>query len=89
MSSNYRRSRETKGHGCLGFFLTLILIIAIVGGAIFFFTGGAMNGVKGRVYKYFYPQKYSEQVTRYSSEFGVDEALIYSVIRTARLYRDP
>ena len=88
MSRHYRqRGRETKGHGCLGFFLTLILVIAIIGGSIFFFTGDTMNGIKGKVYKIFYPQKYSEQVTKYSSEFGVDEALIYAVIRTESGFR--
>ena len=88
MSRHYRqRGRETKGHGCLGFVLTLILVIAIIGGAIFFFTGDAVDGFKGKVYQFFYPQKYSEQVTKNSTEFNVDEALIYAVIRTESGFR--
>ena len=72
MSSRYdqryrHRSRETKGHGCLGFFLTLIIVGLIVGGIFFFMTGDRMDGFKGKVYSVFYPQKYSEQVSRYSS----------------------
>ena len=46
-----------------------------------------MRGFKGTVYKFFYPQKYSEQVERSSREFGVDEALIYSVMRTESGFR--
>ena len=92
MSSRYdqryrHRSRETKGHGCLGFFLTLIIVGLIVGGIFFFMTGDRMDGFKGKVYSVFYPQKYSEQVSRYSSEFGVEEALVYSVIRTESGFR--
>ena len=92
MSSRYdqryrHRGRETKGHGCLGFFLTLIIVGLIVGGIFFFMTGDRMDGLKGKVYSVFYPQKYSEQVSRYSSEFGVEEALVYSVIRTESGFR--
>ncbi len=50
-------------------------------------TGDRMDGFKGKVYSVFYPQKYSEQVSRYSSEFGVEEALVYSVIRTESGFR--
>lgn len=71
----------------LGFFLTLILALLIIGGAIFFLTGDSVVGIKGNIYRIFYPQKYSEQVTKNSAEFGVDEALIYSVIRTESGFR--
>ena len=42
-----RQTRRKKGHGVLGFFLTLILVLAILGAIVFFFTGDAMNGLKG------------------------------------------
>lgn len=86
MSRHYRK-RETKGHGALGFVLTLILIVAILGAVIFFFTGDGMSGLKGKVYSIVYPQQYSEQVSKNAAEFGVDEALIYSVIRTESGFR--
>ena len=79
--------RETKGHGALGFILTLIIILAAFAVIVFFFTGDSMGGLKGNVYKWFYPQKYSEQVERSSKEFGVDEALIYSVIKNESGFR--
>ena len=31
--------------------------------------------------KILYPRKYSENVSRYSKEFGLDENLVYSVIK--------
>lgn len=79
--------RETRGHGALGFILTLVLILAAFAVFWFFFTGDNMSGLKGNVYKFFYPQKFSEQVQRSSKEFGVDEALIYSVIKNESGFR--
>lgn len=88
MSRRYRDSRrETRGHGVLGFFLTLILIVAAFGVIVFFFTGDSMSGLKGKVYSVIYPQKYSEQVQRSAAEFQVDEALVYAVIRTESGFR--
>ena len=86
MSKHYRK-RDTKGHGVLGFFLTLILAVAILGAAVFFLTGDDMGGIKGKVYKWFYPQKYSQQVTQYAAEFEVDESLVYAVMRTESGFR--
>lgn len=79
--------RETKGHGVLGFFLTLILILLILAALFFFFSGDSMKGLKGKVYGIFYPQRYSQQVGTYAAEFGVDEALVYAVIRTESGFR--
>ncbi len=88
MSRHYRDNRrETRGHGVLGFFLTLILIVAILGVFVIFFTGDSMNGLKGTVYGVFYPQKFTEEVKRSSAEFQVDEALIYAVMRTESGFR--
>ncbi len=82
-----RQTRRKKGHGVLGFFLTLILVLAILGAIVFFFTGDAMNGLKGKVYSAIYPQKYTAEVERSAAEFGVDKNLIYAVIRTESGFR--
>ncbi len=86
MSRHYRK-RETRGHGVLGFFITLILVLAILAAAVFFFSGDGMSGLKGKVYSWFYPQKYTAEVKASAAEFGVDEALIYAVIRTESGFR--
>lgn len=85
--SRYENRRETRGHGVLGFFLTLIIVIGLMATVVLFFTGDKMNGVKAKVYGIFYPQKYTEQVERSSAEFGVDADLIYAVIRTESGFR--
>lgn len=82
-----RHSRETGGHGVLGFFLTLILILALLAGAYFFLTGDKMDGLKAKVYGFFYPQRYAAQVSQSAAEFGVEEALVYAVIRTESGFR--
>lgn len=84
---NDRRSRDTNGHGAAGFLVTLILILLAIGAVFFFFSDGSVNGIKGKVYGVFYPQKYSEQVEKYAQEFGVEEALVYAVIRTESGFR--
>ena len=71
----------------MGFSLTLILILGIFAGYYIFFTGDNMQGIKGKVYGFLYPQKYSDQVERYADEFGVDEDLLYAVIRTESGFR--
>ena len=71
----------------MGFILTLIIILAVFAVFFFFFTGDNMSGIKGNVFKLFFPQKFSEQVERSSKEFGVDEALIYSVIKNESGFR--
>ncbi len=43
---------------------------------------GAFAGSFKTITKLLYPQKYSELVEKYSDEYGVDEALLYAVIRT-------
>ena len=81
-------SRDTKGHGALGFFITFILVaFAIIAVILFYSSGDSMEGLKGKVYSAFYPQKYSEQVQKYAAEFGVEEPLVYAVIRTESGFR--
>lgn len=78
---------KSKGHGCLGFTLTLIIVLVVIF-ALLLFTTNVLDGVKNQIYSFFYPQKYAEQVEKYSSEFGVDEALIYAVIYTESGFRE-
>ena len=79
---HYGTKQNKKGHGCL---LTLLVFAAIVGVlAILYFT----TPLKKTVYRWFYPQKYTELVESAGQEFGVDEDLIYAVIRTESGFRE-
>ena len=89
MSRRYdrRHSRETKGHGAIGFLLTFVLLL-FVGVLVFFFVSDTnYKGTKGKVYKMFYQQQYGEQVHKYATEFGVEEPLVFAVIRTESGFR--
>ena len=81
------RTERKKGHGCLGFGITLMIaVIAIF--AILFFTTDIFHGLKTQVYGLFYPQKYTAEVEQSSKEFGVDDTLIYAVIKTESGFRE-
>ena len=83
-----RHSRETKGHGALGFLITFVLIVFVIVLVFFFLSpDDAFKDTKRKLYGVFYPQSYSEQVKKYSREFGVEEPLIYAVIRTESGFR--
>ena len=86
MANNSKHARETKGHGCVGFFVALILVVVIIVGVLFFSTN-VLDGAKDRVYTILYPQKYTESVEEYSAAFGVDKNLVYAVIRTESGFR--
>lgn len=82
-----RRSRDSKGHGAIGLLIVVVLVI-FVGVMVFFFVSDtSYKGTKGKVYKIIYQQQYGEQVAKYAEEFGVEEALIYAVIRTESGFR--
>lgn len=82
-----RRSRETKGHGAIGFLVVFVLLL-FVGVMVFFFVSDTnYKGTKGKVYKLFYQQQYGEQVHKYATEFGVEEPLVFAVIRTESGFR--
>lgn len=85
MSAAHGRQRNRKGHGCLGFGLVFVTILAVL--VVLFFTTHLFDGVKYKLYGYFYPQKYVQEVESSSREFGVDEDLIYAVIRTESGFR--
>lgn len=88
LSRHYRDDRrETRGHGILGFTLTLILILGVFAGYSIFFTGDNMDGIKGKVYGFIYPQKYAALVEENAAAFSVDKDLIYAVIRTESGFR--
>ena len=77
-----RHSHKTRGHGAIGFLVTFGLLL-FVGVLVFFFVSDTnYKGTKGKVYKYFYQQQYGEQVHKYATEFGVEESLVFAVIRT-------
>ena len=76
---------KSKGHGCLGFILVLVAAVAVI--AFLFFTTDMFDSAKKTLYSYFYPQKYTEQVSESCEEFGVEEALVYAVIRTESGFR--
>ena len=85
-SRNRRRQQNNKGHGCLGFGITLLAIAAVF--VVLLFTTHLFDGVKFKLYSLFYPQKYTQQVEDSSREFGVDADLIYAVIRTESGFRE-
>lgn len=82
-----RHSRKSKGHGAIGFLLTFTLLV-FVGVMVFFFLSDTnYKGAKGKVYSLLYQQQYGEQVEKYSKEFGVEEPLVYAVMRTESGFR--
>ena len=82
-----RHTRETKGHGAIGFLVTFILILFAMVMVFFFVSDNSYKGAKGKVYSLFYPQEYAEQVSKYAKEFKVEEPLVYAVIRTESGFR--
>ena len=77
---------KKKGHGCLGFTVTLTVALAALF-AVLIFTTDLFSGLKDKGYGLLYPIKYTEEVEQSAAEFGVDEALIYAVIRTESGFR--
>lgn len=75
-----------RGHGCCGGIFTLVLVCVVIF-ALLFFSTDVLGDMKSKVMKYLYPQEYYEYVSRYSDMYGVDEALVYAVIRTESGFR--
>lgn len=71
----------------MGFLLTFVLILLVFVLVFFFVSDSSYKGAKGKVIGMFYPQQYEQQVKRSASEFGVEEPLIYAVIRTESGFR--
>lgn len=85
MSQRYEKTQK-KGHGCAISVVALLLVGCAVA-ALLMFTTNLLDGTKNKIMSYFFPQEYSQYVTEYSAKYGVDEALIYAVIRTESGFR--
>ena len=85
--TRYYEEKKSRGHGGCGFVITLILALLVIGG-ILFFTTNLFSGYRNKLLAHFYPQKYSEYVSRYAKEYGVDESLLYAVIRCESGFRE-
>ncbi|MBQ0098258.1 MAG: lytic transglycosylase domain-containing protein [Oscillospiraceae bacterium] len=79
--SNRYEEKSKKGHGCIGTIIAFVLVVAVCVTLLAFSTD-VFDGLKDRVSAFFYPQKYSEFVEKYAEEYGVEESLVYAVIRT-------
>ncbi len=75
-----------KGHGCCGSIFTLFVVCVVIL-ALLMFSTDTLSGIKNKVLGHFYPQEYAEYVTQYSTTYGVDEPLVYAVIRTESGFR--
>lgn len=76
-----------KGHGCCGGIFALVLVCIVIL-CLLMFSTDMFSGTKNKVMGVFYPQKYSEYVTKYSEQYSVDESLVYAVIRTESSFRE-
>ena len=76
-----RRPKKSRGHGCLGFGITLsIVVIALI--CVLMFTTNVLNGPKYKILSMIYQKHYTAEVEAAAKEFDMDENLIYAVIRT-------
>ncbi|MBQ8057780.1 MAG: lytic transglycosylase domain-containing protein [Ruminococcus sp.] len=75
-----------KGHGCCGSIFTLFIVVVIIL-LLLAFSTNTLDSIKRRVLMEFYPQQYSSEVAYYSEMYGVDETLVYAVIRTESGFR--
>ncbi|MBE6824958.1 MAG: lytic transglycosylase domain-containing protein [Ruminococcaceae bacterium] len=85
MATHYEKTGK-KGHGCCGGIFTLFLVCVVIFALLAFCTD-TLGGIKNKVLQHFYPLEYSEYVTQYSNEYGVEESLIFAVIRTESGFR--
>lgn len=70
-----------KGHGCCCGVTTLIIVCSIIV-VLLSFSTNLLDGVKHKVLGWFFPQEHLQYVSQYSEEYGVDEALVFAVIKT-------
>ena len=68
--SEFKQKRYIKA------IIAVVLIIAVALGAAY-----GLDRLFGRVEESAYPQKYSEHVTKYASEYNIPEYVIYAVIK--------
>ncbi len=85
MSQHFEKTGR-KGHGCCCSIVTLFLVCLVIVGLLAFSTN-VLGDIKSKVMMRFYPQEYSDYVSFYSSEYDVDEALVYAVMKTESGFR--
>lgn len=85
MARRYEKTGR-KGHGCCGTIVALFLVLTVVV-TLLLFTTDVLDNVKRHFMEKAFPLEYSEYVTEYSSQYGVEEALVYSVMRTESGFR--
>lgn len=83
---NQYEEKASRGHGCCGFITVFFLVVAIIISLLALSTN-VLSSTKQKVMGFFYPQKYSEYVSLSASAYGVDESLVYAVIRTESGFR--
>lgn len=82
-----RKRKKEKGHGCLGFGITLVIVVIAIF-CILLFATNVLDGLKYKVLSLFYQQHYTAEVEASAKEFDVDENLIYAVIYTESGFRE-
>lgn len=81
-------SKKTKGKkkGCIGGTLKIIISLSVIAVIVFALVKcinkDMINEKIDDLRKIQYPQKYSDYVDEYSELYGVDDSLVYAVIRT-------
>lgn len=76
-SRRYKR-KSRKGLNAL----IWLIVLAIFAGGIVFFVTNYYEDTKNGLEKASYPKKYSKFVEKYADEYGLEESLVYAVIRT-------
>lgn len=80
---NKRRCKRQNNSGCSGCFLRLsTFVITIILVVLFCYKLYDFSGLKDYFLELKYPIRYSEYVEEYSSEFSLEDGLIYAIIRT-------
>lgn len=79
MASRGRRYKRQSHR--LRNFIIFLLIVFVIGGAIWFLSGN-LGKANNMLKKKIYPIKYSEYVDKAADKYGLDRSLIYAVIRT-------
>lgn len=78
-----KRARKRKKSGCGGCLLRIIVVATV----FYAFACGGYKlfvdaGIKNRILQAQYPIKYEEIVEKYASEYKLEKAFVYAVIRT-------
>lgn len=98
MRRKNNRYRRKKRSGFKVLFITLLSVVSVACVVVFLFT---FNGNKKEkepskavdpefyteIEKSIYPFEYNEYVSKYSSEFGVPESIIFAIIKTESNFR--